>query len=68
MKVRLKNEQIKSNYILELLKSRGITDVDRFLNPTFKDVNSCYDLENIYKGIDLITDLKPDARIGLVVD
>lgn len=68
MKVRLKNEQIKSNYISELLKSRGITDVDRFLNPTFEDINSCYDLENICKGVDLIADLAPDARIGLVVD
>jgi single-stranded-DNA-specific exonuclease len=68
MKVRLKNEPIKSNYVNELLISRGVEDVDKFLHPTFECVQTCYDLNNICKGVDLIADLAPDARVGLIVD
>ena len=68
MKVRLQNEPIKSNYARELLKSRGIKDVDKFLNPTINDVQSCYDLDNIDTGVDLIVNLAPSARVGLIVD
>lgn len=68
MKIRLQNEPIKSNYARELLKARGVEDVDKFLNPTIDCVQSCYDLDNICKGVDLIADLAPDARVGLIVD
>ena len=68
MKVRLKNEPIKSNYVNELLISRGVKDVNKFLHPTFECVQSCYDLDNICKGVDLIADLAPDAQVGLIVD
>ena len=68
MKVRLKNENIKKDYGRELLKLRGIENVDNFLNPTIDCVQTCYDLDNICKGVDLIADLAPDARVGLIVD
>lgn len=68
MKVRLKNETIKNNYGRALLEMRGIEDVDKFLHPTIDCVQSCYDLENIDAGVDLICNLDPSARVGLIVD
>lgn len=68
MKVRLKNENIKKDYGRELLKLRGVKDVDEFLAPTFNDVQSCYDLDNIDAGVELIEKLNKDSTVGLVVD
>lgn len=68
MKVRLKNENIKKDYGRELLKLRGVKDVDEFLAPTFNDIQSCYDLDNIDAGVELIAKLNKDSTVGLVVD
>ena len=68
MKVKLVNENIKSDYGKNLLRARGIEDVDKFLNPDESCLQSWKDLENIEKGIELIIKLRPNARIGLVVD
>ena len=68
MKVRLKNENIKKDYGHELLKLRGVKDVDEFLAPTFNDVQSCYDLDNINAGVELIKKLNKNSTVGLVVD
>lgn len=68
MKVRLKNENIKKDYGRELLKLRGVKDVDEFLAPTFSDVQSCYDLDNVDAGVELIEKLNKDSTVGLVVD
>lgn len=68
MKVKLINEPILSNYGYNLLLSRNIKNVDSMLNPTIDCVQSCYDLENIEKGIDLIHTLNDNSRIGLIVD
>lgn len=68
MKIKLQNKPIKSNYVYELLKERGIENVEKFLNPTIDCVQSCYDLDNIDAGVDLIVNLAPEARVGLIVD
>ena len=71
MKIRLVNKEIKDNFIPELLKERGIEDVERFLNPTENDLQTFKDLVNIDKGVKLIANLQPRAeyiKIGLIVD
>ena len=71
MKVKLINKEITSNFIPELLKERGINDVEHFLNPTEQDLQTFKDLVNIDKGVKLIADLQPRAeyiKIGLIVD
>ena len=71
MKVKLINKEITSNFIPELLKERGINDVELFLNPTYKNLQSWEDLDNITEGVMLIRQLLPrasDVKIGLLVD
>ena len=71
MKVKLINKEITSNFIPELLKERGINDVEHFLNPTEQDLQTFKDLVNIDKGVQLIANLRPRAeyiKIGLIVD
>lgn len=69
MKVRLKNENIKKDYGRELLKLRGIEDVDTFLNPKISTCLESYnDLDNIQKGLELVILAKQNARVGLIVD
>ena len=55
MKVKLINKEITSNFIPELLKERGITNLDDFLNPTYKNLQSWEDLDNITEGVMLGT-------------
>lgn len=68
MKVKLINEQITSDYGKNLLRARGIEDVEKFLNPDESCLQTWEDLDNIKTGIDLILELPSNARIGLVVD
>ena len=68
MKVKLINEPIVHDYGAELLQSRGIKDVNRFLNPDESCLQSWKDLYNIQKGVTLIFALPPTARVGLIVD
>ena len=76
MKVKLINETIKEDYGKNLLRARGIQDIDRFLNPDISCLQDWNDLDNIKEGIDLIsnTALKLwssdnyKGRIGIVVD
>lgn len=68
MKVKLINEPIVHDYGAELLQSRGIKDINRFLNPDESCLQSWKDLYNIQKGVALIFALPPTARIGLIVD
>lgn len=69
MKVKQINEDITHNYLEELLKSRGVEDVHRFLNPTKEDIQSWRDLVNINEGIELIHDtLFNDKPYALIVD
>ncbi len=68
MKVKLINNPISSDYGRNLLRERGIEDVDKFLNPDESCLQDWRDLDNIEKGVDLIANLAPDARIGIIVD
>ena len=70
MKVKLINENFKTNYLENLLKSRGIKDVNEFLHPTISNLNPPENLENIELGCQWLQETldKENSRILLVVD
>lgn len=68
MKAKLITIPITSDYGRNLLSTRGITDIDTFLNPDANSLQDWRDLENITKGIELIKNLKDNARIAIIVD
>lgn len=70
MKVNLVNEDIRSNYLIELLKTRGIENFKEFLEPTQESLNDPSLLDNIKEGSDLLESIlnKEDSKILVVVD
>ena len=68
MKVKLINEQITSDYGKNLLRARGIEDVEKFLNPDESCLQTWEDLDNIKTGINEIAALSNESKVGLVVD
>ena len=68
MKVKLINEPITSDYGRNLLRARGVEDIDKFLNPDESCLQDWRDLKNITEGIALIQNLRPNASIGIIVD
>ena len=65
MKIKLVNDNITSDYTKNLLRARGVDNIDDFLSPSEKNLQSWEDLDNIKLGIDLvkntINDKKPYA-------
>lgn len=68
MKIKLINEPIASDYGANLLRARGIEDIDKFLNPDESCLQDWRDLDNITKGVSLIKSLRSNASIGIIVD
>lgn len=70
MKHRLINPVIKENYIYNLLKYRGVEDVNRFLNPSWDDIQDPQDLDRMDEAIPLFLETlnKETPSICLVVD
>ena len=70
MKHRLVNSVIKEDYVRTLLKERGIEDVDRFLNPTWEDIQSPLELTNMKEGVELLASILEieTPHICLIVD
>lgn len=68
MKIKLVNEDIKTNYGINLLRARGVEDVEKFIKPTEDALQDWRDLKDIKKGVDLIFALPGKAHIGIVVD
>ena len=70
MKIKEPEVNITHDYGAELLRSRGIEDVDLFLNPTINCLQSWKDLDNIYDGLRLLMNVlkEPDPHIALIVD
>lgn len=70
MKHKLVNSYIKENYIENLLKERGVEDVEKFLHPSWSDIQDPFDLDNMEKGIRALLDVveKDNSRILLIVD
>ena len=69
MKTRLINENFKSQYVDQLLKSRGITDVEKYYEPTSECLQSPCDLESIGEAAMLLEEvIKLNQQILIVVD
>lgn len=70
MKYNLINKEIKENYVNELLKERGVEDLDKFFNPSMEYISNPKKLENIEAGGKLLLDTLKDSskRILIVVD
>lgn len=68
MKIKLTNDPITSDYGRNLLRARGVEDIDKFLNPDEGCLQDWHDLNYIDDGINLISKLTPEANIGIIVD
>lgn len=69
MKTKLINENFKTDYVYQLLKSRGITDPKAYYEPGAEHLQNPNDLENIERGANLLAGvLALDERILIVVD
>ena len=69
MKTRLVNTNFKSDYIRNLLTERGVTDVDKFYEPTPDCLQAPCDLENIDKAATLLEKtIKSSEKILIVTD
>ena len=70
MKVNLVNENFTEDYLANLLKARGVSDVNQYLTPDESCLNSPFFLNNIKNGFLLLESILnlEDSKILLVVD
>ena len=73
MRVNLINENFENNYFSNLLKARGVTDIDGYVNPTEQYLQSPLDLKNIRTAAALymrvvLNDKPPYSKVLIVVD
>ena len=70
MKVNLVNENFKSDYRENLLRSRGIKDINHYLKPTIQNLSDPGLMNNMTRGAKLLEYIlnKEDSKILLVVD
>lgn len=70
MKVNLVNENFKQDYLINLLRARGIKDVKQYLSPTEDCLSSPSLLNNMDKGYNLLKQTlnKENSNILIVVD
>ena len=70
MKVNLINENFSSNYLSNLLRARGVVNVEDFLQPTDKYLLNPQLLDNINQGALWLEETlnKEDSKILIVVD
>ena len=71
MKYKLYNEDIQINNIDDILRSRGINDVNRWKNAGWNDINSpfAFGKENVEKAVDFIREaVREKWKICVLVD
>ena len=70
MKVNLVNENFTEDYLVNLLRARGVNDVNQYLTPDESCLNSPFFLNNIKNGFLLLESILnlEDSKILLVVD
>ena len=69
MKYKLVNKDIREDYVNELLRERGVIDINTFLCPTEAALQSYQALNNIQDGVNLLVKhCNKNDKIGLVVD
>ncbi len=67
MQCRLANKEIKENYIIELLKERGIQDIENYLYPKETNLLNPIDLNNIEKGAQLLLNSINEKKLILII-
>ena len=69
MKCKLVNKPIYDNYLEELLKERGVENIEHFLRPTIEDLESPKKLLHMLDGLELLQrHLDYNDTLALVVD
>lgn len=69
MKCKLVNENFKSDYLTNLLRARGVEDIEGYLNPNQGFLQDPTDLDNIEDGAQLLLDTIVDrGKIWMVAD
>lgn len=69
MKVKLKYPDIRENYAEELLKYKGVKDIDTYLEPDMACLNNPINFENINDGAELLKwAIETNWNILLIVD
>ena len=70
MKVNLVNENYTENYLDNLLRARGVTDIDKYKNPSSICLNDPSLLDNIDTGAIWFNEIvkKQESKILLIVD
>jgi single-stranded-DNA-specific exonuclease len=69
MQCRLVNKNFRNNYLDNLLKARGIEDLEEFYNPTITSLQSPFDLENMNEGVELyLKSIQSGDPIAIVQD
>lgn len=70
MKVNLVNENYTQEYLSNLLKARGVTDLNKYLHPDISCLNDPLNLDNIKQGAAWLEETlnKENSHILLVVD
>ena len=69
MKVKLVNENFRDNYGIKLLQSKGIQDIDKYINPTKECLQNPIDLNNIEDGAKLLkTAIEKEWNVLLIID
>ena len=72
MKCHLINPNYYANYVNELLKIRGVKDIEEFMDPGPEALQSCHDLKNIGMAaaiyLRVVMKPAPYSRILLIVD
>ena len=69
MQCKLVNENFHSDYVNNLLKSRGILDTVEFYNPSINDIQEPEGLDNVEEGFQLYTKVvKAKGKMLVVVD
>lgn len=62
--------KITDNYTIELLRARGVEDIEHFLNPTKEQLQDWRDLTNIHTAAKYVREVlkKDNPKFALVVD
>lgn len=69
MKTRLVNDNFKKDYVGNLLRARGVADVNAYYEPSAEALQDPRDLENIDKAARLLKEvIEKNEKILIVVD
>ena len=60
----------EDNFLETILKSYGVEDIQRFLNPSEEDINNPFLMKNMKKGVELFHEViqKDEPKICLKID